>query len=124
MKIIAVDISGRHKMPDGRYMLVCAAVYATISPFTVQRIEDMKIVKQEPDDISVEVIAGIIQKTAARFEGILVTEGEFYNYPEWRVEAIMGRKFKYAESVGERKALEIAHHVSLAAHRLLQEQHD
>ncbi len=124
MKIVAVDISGRHKMPDGRYMLVCAAVYATISPFTVQRIEDMKIVKQEPDDISVEVIAGIIQKTAARFEGILVTEGEFYNYPEWRVEAIMGRKFKYAESVGERKALEIAHHVSLAAHRLLQEQHD
>jgi hypothetical protein len=124
LKIVAVDISGRHKMADGGYMLVCAAVYATISPFNVQRIEDMKIVTQKPDDISVEVIAGIIQKAAARFEGMIVTEGEFYNYPEWRVEAILGRKFKYAESVGERKALEIAHHVSLAAHRLLQEQHD
>ena len=56
-------------MPDGRYMLVCAAVYATISPFNVQCIEDMKIVTQEPDDISVEVIAGIIQKAAATVRG-------------------------------------------------------
>ncbi len=123
MKIVAVDISGRHKMPDGRYMLVCAAIYATISPFSVQRIEDMKILTQKSDDISLDVIVDIIQKASARFEGIIVTEGEFYNYPKWRVEAILGRKFKYGESVGERKAIEIAHHVSLATHRLLQE-HD
>jgi len=51
-----------------------------------------------------------------------VTEpGEFYNYPGWRVEAILGRKFKYAESVGERKAIDVAHHVSLAVHRMLHE---
>lgn len=111
-------------MPDGRYLLVCAAIYATISPFNVQRIEDMKIVKETSDDVSLDVIVGIIQKATARFDGIIITEGEFYNYPDWRVEAILGRKFKYAESVGERKAIEIAHHVSLAAYRLLQEQHD
>jgi hypothetical protein len=124
LKVVAVDISGRHKMPDGRYLLVCAAIYATISPFNVQRIEDMKIVKEISDGVSIDVIVGIIQKAAARFDGIIVTEGEFYNYPDWRVEAILGRKFKYAESVGERKAIEIAHHVSLATYRLLQEQHD
>jgi hypothetical protein len=124
LKVVAVDISGRHKMPDGRYLLVCAAIYTTISPFNVQRIEDMKIVKEISDGVSIDVIVGIIQKAAARFDGIIVTEGEFYNYPDWRVEAILGRKFKYAESVGERKAIEIAHHVSLATYRLLQEQHD
>jgi hypothetical protein len=124
LKIVAVDISGRHKMPDGRYMLVCAAISVTISPFNVQRIEDIKILTQKSDDISLDVIVDIIQKAAARFEGIIVTEGEFYNYPDWRVEAILGRKFKYGESIGERKAIEVANYVSLATHRLLQEQHD
>ena len=121
MKVVAIDISGRHKMPDGHYRLVCAAVSATISPFSVQRIEDMRILAQESEDISVDVIVEVIQKAAARFEGIIVTEGEFYNYPEWRVEAILGRKFKYGESAGERKEIEIAHYASLAASRLLQE---
>jgi hypothetical protein len=59
---------------------------------------------------------------SARFEGVLVTErGEFYGLPDLRVEAELGRKFKYAESIGERRAIEVAHHVSLAVHRLLQE---
>lgn len=124
MKVVAVDISGRHKMPDGRYMLVCAAVEAIISPFSVQKIEDMKLVRETTEDVSIDAIVEVIKKAAARFDGLIVTEGEFYNYPDWRVEAILGRKFKYAESVGERRAIEIAHHVALAAHRLLQESHD
>ncbi len=117
-----MDISGRHKLADGRYHLVCVAVSAVLSPFEVQKIEDMKIVSRDPDDIKVETIAGVIKEASARFRGAIVTEpGEFYNYPEWRVEAILGRKFKYAESVGERKAIEVAHHVSLAVHRMLHE---
>jgi hypothetical protein len=122
LQAVVIDISGRHKMPDGRYLLVCVALSAELSPLNIQRIDDMKIVRRLADDVSFGEIAGIIGSASARFEGILVTErGEFYGYPEWRVEAALGRKFKYAESIGERRAIEVAHHVSLAVHRLLQE---
>ena len=122
MKAVVVDISGRHKLADGRYHLVCVAVSAVLSPFDVDKIEDMRIYDAEADDVSMDTIADLIKKACTRFRGTIVTEpGEFYNFPEWRVEAFLGRKFKYAESVGERKAIEIAHHVSLAAHRMLHE---
>ncbi len=122
MQAVVIDISGRHKMPDGRYLLVCVALAAELSPLNIQRIDDMKIVRRSAGDVSFEQIASIISSTSARFEGVLVTErGEFYGFPEWRVEAALGRKFKYAESIGERRAIEVAHHVSLAVHRLLQE---
>ena len=122
MRSVVVDISGRHKMEDGRYHLVCVAVSAVLSPFDIQKIDDMRIVRQVTSDITIDTVADTIKKTCARFRGVIVTEhGEFYNYPEWRVEAILGRKFKYTESVGERKAIEVAHHVSLAVHRMLDE---
>ena len=120
MRAVVADISGRHKMGDGRYHLVCAVVTATLSPFEVEKIEDMVIYRETTDDVSLNTVADLIKKACARSRGTIVTEpGEFYNYPEWRVEAILGRKFKYAESVGERKAIEVAHHASLAAHRML-----
>jgi hypothetical protein len=119
---VVIDISGRHKMPDGRYLLVCVAPAAELSPLNIQRIDDMKIVRRSADDVSFEQIASVIASASARFEGVLVTgRGEFYGFPEWRVEAALDRKFKYAESIGERRAIEVAHHVSLAVHHLLQE---
>lgn len=124
MQAIAVDISGRHRMPDGQYCLVCVALAATLSPLNIQKIDDMKIVRRKVASPSFDEIAGIIGSASARFEGVIVSEhGEFYGYPEWRVEVALGRKFKYAESIGERRALEVAHHVSLSVHRLLQEIH-
>ncbi len=120
MKAVVVDISGRHKMGDGRYHLVCAVVSAELSPFDLEKIDDMRIYREVADDVTVDTVADLIKKACSRFTGAIVAEpGEFYNYPEWRVEAILGRKFKYAESVGERKAVEVAHHASLAAHRML-----
>ncbi len=122
MQAVVIDISGRHKMPDGRYLLVCVALAAELSPLNIQRIDDMKIVRRYAEGVGFEEIAGVIGAAAARFGGVLVTEpGEFYGYPAWRVEAALGRKFKYAESIGERRAIEVAHHASLAVHRLLQE---
>jgi len=122
LKVVVVDISGRHRMADGRYHLVCVAVSAVLSPFDVDKIEDMRICQEKADDVSMDTIVDLIKKACTRFRGTIITEpGEFYNYPEWRVEAILGRKFKYAESVGERKAIEVAHHVSLAVHRMLHE---
>jgi hypothetical protein len=122
VKAVAVDISGRHKLKDGRYHLVCVVISAVLSPFEVEKIEDMRIYREISDDVSTDTIADLVKKACTRFRGVIVTEpGEFYNYPEWRVEAILGRKFKYAESVGERKAIEMAHHVSLAVHRMIHE---
>jgi hypothetical protein len=124
MKAVVVDISGRHKMKDGRYHLVCVAMSAELSPFEVEKIEDMRIYRHVSDDITAHSISDLIKKACSRSRGTIVTEpGEFYNYPEWRVEALLGRKFKYVESVGERKAIEVAHHVSLAVHRMLHGTH-
>lgn len=122
MKAIAVDISGRHRLGDGRYHLVCVAVLVELSPFDLERIEDMRIYEEVAGDISLDTVADLVRKACTRHKGIILAEsGEFYGSPEWRVEAILGRKFKYAESVGERKAIEVAHHVSLAVHRMLHE---
>jgi len=122
LQVVAIDISGRHRMPDGRYCLVCVAIAAALSPLNIQHIADLKIARRFAAAPDFEAIAAVVVAAAGRFEGVLVSErGEFYNFPEWRVEAALGRKFKYAESIGERRALEVAHHVSLAAHRLLQE---
>jgi hypothetical protein len=122
LQAVVIDISGRHKMPDGQYLLVCVALAAELSPLNIQRIDDMKVVRRFAGDVSFEEIASIMASASARFEGVLVTErGEFYGLPDLRVEAELGRKFKYAESIGERRAIEVAHHVSLAVHRLLQE---
>ncbi|HTX44311.1 MAG TPA: DUF2209 family protein [Methanocella sp.] len=120
MRAVVVDISGRHRAGDGRYHLVCAVVAATLSPFEVEKIEDMRICCETADDVSINTVADLVKKACARSRGVIVAEpGELYNYPEWRAEAILGRKFKYVESVGERKAIEVAHHVSLAVHRMV-----
>lgn len=98
------------------------AVSIVVSPFHIQKVNDVKIIRDTASDVSFDVIADIILRAATRLDGVIVTEpGEFYNQPEWRVEAALGRKFKYAESIGERRAIEVAHHISLAVHRMLQE---
>lgn len=122
MKVIAVDISGRHRMPDGKHCTVCVAVSALVSPLNVQRIEDMRIVRETPETVDIDTVVDIINKACTGYDGVIIAEaGDLYNYPEWRAEAMLGRKLKYAESIGERKAIETAHHISLAVHRLLKE---
>jgi hypothetical protein len=37
----------------------------------------------------------------------------------WRVKSILGRDFKYPETIAERTAIEMAHHVSVAGRRLI-----
>lgn len=122
MKVVAVDISGRHRLPDGRHCTVCVAISAMVSPLNVQRIEDMRIIRESPEKVDIDAVIDIIEKACTGYEGVVIAErGDLYNYPEWRAEAMLGRKIKYAESIGERKAIEMAHHVSLAVHRMLKE---
>jgi hypothetical protein len=53
-------------------------------------------------------------------EGPVVAErGEFYEEPVTVIDASFGPEFKYVESVGERRTVEIAHHAAYAARTLL-----
>ncbi|HWR25868.1 MAG TPA: DUF2209 domain-containing protein [Methanosarcina sp.] len=120
--IIAVDISGRHRIKGGYYM-VCAAAALIVSADHVEKVKQIKILpfwlKRAPNLLD---IVQIIENTAEKlsFEGTIVVErGDMYNKPLWILESMFSRAFKYQESIAERRAIELAHHVSLSARNLL-----
>ena len=120
--IIAVDISGRHRIKRGYYM-VCAAVALTVSANHIEKVKQIKIqplwLKRAPSLLD---IVQLIEDTADKllFEGTIVAEkGDLYNRPIWVLESMFSRTFKYQESIAERRAIELAHHISLSARNLL-----
>lgn len=122
--IIAVDISGRHKIND-RYYMVCAAVSVSITADHIEKVNQIKIrpfwLDSAPEltDI-IQVIEDTAKEIEVEFEDTIITEhGEMYNQPERVVKSMFSRDFKYQESLGERLAIELAHHVSLTARNLL-----
>jgi len=122
LDIIAVDISGRHRIKGGYYM-VCAAVTLTVSANHIEKIKQIKIqplwLKRAPSLLD---IVQLIEDTADQlsFEGTIVTEkGDMYNRPIWVLESMFSRAFKYQESIAERRAIELVHHISLSASNLL-----
>jgi hypothetical protein len=46
-------------------------------------------------------------------------KGDMYNKPLWMPESMFSRAFKYQESIAERRAIELVHHISLSARNLL-----
>jgi len=120
--IIAVDISGRHKIND-RYYMVCAAVSVSITADHIEKVNQIKI-KTFWLDSAPELtdIIQVIEDTAKEieFDGTIITEhGEMYNQPEKVVASMFSREFKYQESLGERSSIELAHHISLCTRNLL-----
>jgi len=120
--IIAVDISGRHRIKGGYYM-VCAAVALTVSANHIEKVKQIKIqplwLKRAPSLLD---IVQLIEDTADQlpFEGTIVAEkGDMYNRPIWVLESMYSRAFKYQESIAERRAIELVHHISLSARNLL-----
>jgi Uncharacterized protein conserved in archaea len=120
--IIAVDISGRHRIKGGYYM-VCAAAALTVSANYIEKINQIKILpiwlKRSPSLLDV---VQLIEDTADQlsFEGTIVAEkGDMYNKPKWVTESMFSRAFKYQESIAERRSIELVHHISLSARNLL-----
>ena len=120
--IIAVDISGRHRIKGGYYM-VCAAVALTVSANHIEKVKQIKIqplwLKRAPSLLD---IVDLIENTSNQlsFEGKIVAEkGDMYNKPIWVLESMFSRAFKYQESIAERRAIELVHHISLSARNLL-----
>ena len=121
-EIIAVDISGRHKI-NGEYFMVVAAVSAFISANNIEKINEIKIKTfkkihaPELTDV-VKMVEDTVNELQSN--GIIITEkGDMYNVPEKISSSMFSRAFKYQESIGERNAIELAHHVSFSARNLL-----
>ena len=118
MDVVAVDISGRHAQGD-RYIMVSASVAARISPEGIERMRGMRLVPMVAESVDLEVVIGLVEDSILGLSGVVLAErGDLYNLERWRVESILGREFKYPESRGERRAMEVAHHASFAGRRL------
>jgi hypothetical protein len=120
--IIAVDISGRHRV-DGYYLMVCAAVAASVTADHIEKVNQVHIrsfrSESAPD---VPSVVRIMEETVSeiRFGGTIVTEpGDMYNKPQWLVDSMFSGNFKYEESLSERLCMQLAHHISLSARKLL-----
>jgi len=118
LDVVAVDISGRHAV-DGRYIMVSASVAARISPEGIERTRRIRLVPRVADSVDMEVVIDLMEESVRGLNGVVLAErGDLYNLERWRVESILGRGFKYPESRGERRAMELAHHASFAGRRL------
>lgn len=116
--MVAVDISGRHAVA-GRYIMVSASVAARISPEGIERTRRIRLVPRVADSVDMEVVIDLMEESVRGLNGVVLAErGDLYNFERWRVESILGRGFKYPESRGERRAMELAHHASFAGRRL------
>lgn len=119
MDVVAVDISGRHAV-GGRYIMVSASVAARISPEGIERTRRIRLVPLVAESVEMEVVIGLIEDSIRGQPGVVLAErGDLYNLARWRVESILGREFKYPESRGERRAMELAHHASFAGRKLV-----
>lgn len=120
--IIAVDISGRHPRNNSCYM-VCAAVAVTVSADNIEKIKQIKIKPFRYDaPPGVTDIVRIIEDTVKEIESegtIIAEHGDLFNKPERIAASMFSCDFKYQESLGERRAIELAHHVSLSARNAL-----
>jgi hypothetical protein len=116
---VAIDISGRHAV-NGRYKMLCAVVSARISPNFIEKIYSVRQIPRVTAALDLNVVADFISKACMCLPGTIVAEsGDLYNMEIWRVKSILGRDFKYPETIAERTAVEMAHHISVAGRRLI-----
>ncbi|NYT01196.1 MAG: DUF2209 domain-containing protein [Methanosarcinales archaeon] len=121
MEVVAVDISGRHEV-KGRYCMLCAVVSARISPRNILRVYEVRQHPLVSERLDLNVVADLIATATLGLEGVVLVErGDMYNLEQWRAQSILGREMKYPQSLGERLAVELAHHVSVAGRRLMVE---
>jgi hypothetical protein len=100
--------------------MVCAVVSARISPNFIERVHSVRLIPRVAEALDINVVADFIGKACMCLPGIIVAEsGDLYNMEIWRVKSILGRNFKYPETIAERTAIEMAHHISVAGRTLI-----
>jgi hypothetical protein len=121
---VAIDISGRHAV-EGRYQMVCATVSARISPNYIEKIYSVRLMPREALSLDLNSVADLISSACMCLPGTIIAEsGDLFNLEVWRVKSILGRDFKYPETLAERTSIELAHHISLAGRRLIKDGKD
>jgi hypothetical protein len=105
---------------QGRYQMVCAVVSARVSPEFLERVHSVRLVPRVTRTVDLNTVADLASASCIGLHGTVVAEpGDLYNHEVWRVKSILGRDFKYPETIAERAAIELAHHISVAGRRLL-----
>jgi hypothetical protein len=100
--------------------MVCAVVSASVSPAFIEKIHSVRIMPRMSEVLDLNTVADLISAACICLPGTIVAEpGDFYNLETWRVKSILGRDFKYPETLAERTAIELAHHISVAGRRLI-----
>ena len=123
MNIGGVDVSGRHAEEDGHYNRITACVSAEVDGFNVFTVRDVNVFvvcTREPPNLRTltEEISRALNGLDKDDEYMVVAEpGEFFGEPEWRVSALLGAPFKYAETVAEREVVEMAHKLAYGVYR-------
>jgi hypothetical protein len=117
-----VDISGRHE-EAGEYLMVAAAVHATVDSARIRSVEGMGFAtsRAQPTlDATLALASEAVDSLPAPPEGPVVAEGgEFYEEPAAVVGLEFEPAFKYIESIAERETVQAAHHAAYAARELL-----
>lgn len=100
--------------------MVCAAASARVSPECIEKIYSVRLVPRLTDSVDLNTITDLISAAALCLPGTVLAEpGDLYNQEVWRVSSILGREFKYPETLAERASIELAHHISVAGRRLI-----
>lgn len=100
--------------------MVCAIVSARISPNFIEKIHCVRLHPRLASTLDLNTVADFISEACMCLPGTIIAEsGDLYNLEIWRVKSILGRDFKYPETIGERTAVELAHHISVAGRRLI-----
>lgn len=120
--MVGIDISGRHE-EAGEYLMVAAAVHATVGTTRIQCIEGLgfAINRNEPTLSAITSIVGdaLDELPQPQMGPVVAERGEFYEEPEWMVEQYLEPEFKYVETIAERETVQAAHHAAYAARKLL-----
>jgi len=100
--------------------MVCAAVSARISPEYIEEIYQVRLKPCVAETLDLNIVVTLVSATSQCLHGTVIAEkGDMYNLDVWKVNSILGRDFKYPESLGERNAIELAHHISFAGRNLI-----
>ena len=103
--------------------MVAADVAAGVGSNRVREVTGMGFATSRAEPTlreTLSIVEGAIASLPAPPAGPIVAErGEFYEEPVGMIDASFGPEFKYVESIGERRVVEIAHHAAYAARTLL-----
>lgn len=103
--------------------MVCAAVDADVDATAIEDVGGLNFAHRDTaSDPSFDVVTDLAADAVAGLDdpGVAVAErGEFYDEAAFVVEGSLRHEFKYVESIGERKAVETAHHAAYAARNLM-----